>query len=133
MWTGSPRNATWCAVGSQDHRLLKEIVAKSPWPEPVRVYGYNHETAASLFEAETNCLPNLAALISGNKENDGLYVSAFRCKKDQFTKTGSTSILSLGTLKVNAIISSIKNEFMQEARRTSLSGCRSSRCSAVSK
>ena len=39
---------------------------------PVRVV-----TAASLFEAETNCLPNLAALISGNTENDGALVSAF--------------------------------------------------------
>eukprot|EP01043_Picozoa_sp_COSAG02_P058611 COSAG02_NODE_7324_length_3062_cov_2.437057_3_plen_436_part_00 len=66
---GSPRNATWCAVDSEDHRLLKEIVARSPWVQPVRVYGYNHETAGAIFEAETNCLPTLAALISGGTAN----------------------------------------------------------------
>eukprot|EP01047_Picozoa_sp_COSAG01_P040031 COSAG01_NODE_3342_length_6229_cov_4.142088_2_plen_354_part_00 len=66
---GSPRNATWCAAGSADHRILRQIVDRSHWPKPVRVYGYNHEAAGSLFEAETNCLNTLAALISGGTAN----------------------------------------------------------------
>ena len=48
-----------CIPATEEHDLLKSIVDASPWPRPVRVYGYNSMDVVfggDFFEAETNCI-----------------------------------------------------------------------------
>jgi hypothetical protein len=48
-----------CVVGTTEHMILKDIVDNSPWPRPIRVYGYNGLDVlfgGDLFEAETDCV-----------------------------------------------------------------------------
>ena len=47
-----------CIPGTEEHRVLEEIVNDNPWPKPIVVYGYDDTWGIEgyLFEAETKCV-----------------------------------------------------------------------------
>jgi hypothetical protein len=66
-----------CIPLNRDHRLMDKMMANNPWPEPVRVYGYDDTfpLAGDLFEAETNCVKrhNLGQIASNGCSNLAFY------------------------------------------------------------
>jgi hypothetical protein len=71
-----------CIPFTAEHSLLQEIVDKSPWERPIRVYGYNSQHpvfGGDLFEAETNCINTLGQIATEHARN-----LAFWSTREQF-------------------------------------------------
>jgi hypothetical protein len=66
-----------CIPLTRDHTLMDKMVATNPWPQPVRVYGYDDTfpLAGDLYEAETNCVKrhNLGQIASNGCSNLAFY------------------------------------------------------------
>ena len=61
-----------CVPFTTDNQLMHSIVDSSPWPRPVRVFGYNSLDpvfGGDLFEAETDCVNVLGQVASAGSNN----------------------------------------------------------------
>ncbi|CUG87333.1 Hypothetical protein, putative [Bodo saltans] len=61
-----------CIPGTTEHMLLKDIVDSSPWPRPIRVYGYNGLDdlfGEDLFAAETGCVNTMGQVATEQATN----------------------------------------------------------------
>lgn len=61
-----------CIPGSGDHAILVDMIERSPWSRPVRVYGYNSADVifgGDLFEAETNCMNWMGQVATAHSNN----------------------------------------------------------------